>query len=51
MGVKVYIPTPYRRFTGNQSRVEIEATTVEQLLQELERQFPGIGAQIADEKR
>ena len=29
--------------------MEIEATTVEQLLQELERQFPGIGAQIADE--
>lgn len=49
MGVKVYIPTPYRRFTGNQSRVEIEAVTVAQLLQELERQFPGIGAQIADE--
>ncbi len=49
MGVKVYIPTPYRRFTGNQSRVEIEAATVAQLLQELEQQFPGIGAQIADE--
>jgi molybdopterin synthase sulfur carrier subunit len=49
MGIKVYIPTPYRRFTGNQSRVDVEAATVGQLLQELERQFPGIGSQISDE--
>jgi molybdopterin synthase sulfur carrier subunit len=50
MAVKVYIPTPYRRFTGNQSRVEVEAKTVDELLQELDRRFPGIGQQLFDEK-
>jgi sulfur-carrier protein len=42
MGVKVYIPTPFRRATGNRDRVEVEATTVAGLLDELERSFAAL---------
>jgi len=42
MSVTVYIPTPFRRMTGNRPTVEVEATTVAELLDNLDRQFPGV---------
>lgn len=39
MAVTVYIPTPFRRATGNRDRVEVAAADVSELLDELERSY------------
>lgn len=49
MAVKVHIPTPLRRLTGNQPEVEIEAGTVAELVQNLETAHPGIREKLLDE--
>ena len=36
----VYIPTPLRKFTNNSAKVEIEAETVNEVLNKLSVQFP-----------
>ena len=43
---KVFFSTPLRRFTDGAESVEIEASNVRQLIIELDRRFPGIGAQL-----
>lgn len=48
MPVGVYIPTPFRRHTGGQARVEVEASSVEELLREVVRRFPELGRHIFD---
>jgi molybdopterin synthase sulfur carrier subunit len=42
MAVSVYIPTPFRRATANQDRVEVEAADVQGLLDALEGRFEGL---------
>jgi molybdopterin synthase sulfur carrier subunit len=42
MAVTVYVPTPFRRATANQARVEIEASDVKGLLDGLEGRFEGL---------
>jgi sulfur-carrier protein len=49
MAVHVYIPTPFRRATGNRDRVEIEAADVRALLDALEREFEGLRGLVRDE--
>ena len=48
MSIKVYIPTPYRQFTGNQTRVETAETTVGGVLRELEGRYPGLRGRVLD---
>jgi molybdopterin synthase sulfur carrier subunit len=48
--VKVYIPTPLRSYTGRVGEVEIEGSTLEELLSELDRRYPGIRFRIIDEQ-
>lgn len=50
MSVKVYIPTPFRRLTANQARVEASSNTVGGLLTELEDRYPGIRERLRDDK-
>lgn len=38
----VYIPTPWRDLTGGLARVAVEGTTVREVVDALEHQFPGI---------
>jgi len=45
----VYLPTPLRRLTNGQARVQVPAGTVEEVLQALDAQFPGMRGQICDE--
>ena len=40
--VTVYIPTPFRRATGNRDRLEVGAKDVAALLDELEQAHPGL---------
>jgi len=49
MAVQVLIPTPLQKFTADQASVAVEAASVDQLLQALEGQFPGILARLCDE--
>lgn len=45
----VYIPTPLRRLTAGQSKVEAEGDNVGALIQTLEEQYPGIGERLLDD--
>jgi MoaD family protein len=49
MPVQVLIPTPLQKFTADQASVELDATSVDGLLHELEARFPGILARLTDE--
>jgi sulfur-carrier protein len=48
--VKVLIPTPLRSYTTNRSVVEARGATVDELLHDLDRQFPGIRFRMVDEQ-
>jgi len=49
MSVKVRIPTPLRKHTGDKAEVAAEGTTIKEVLEHLERQFPGFGQALYDE--
>ncbi len=46
----VYIPTPLRRLTGGQSKVQVAGSTVREVLQNLDAQYPGIGERLFDDQ-
>lgn len=48
-GVTVYIPTPFRRATGNRDRIEVKAADVGALLDELEKSYGGLKGLVRDE--
>lgn len=47
--VKVHLPVALRTYTQHRARVLVQASTVADLIQKLDRQFPGIGDRICDE--
>lgn len=49
MGAKVRIPTPLQKLTNGQGEVTIKASTVKDLITQLENQYPGIKERICDE--
>jgi molybdopterin converting factor small subunit len=49
MSLKVIIPTPLRKFTGGAEMVELEATTINEVLDRLDARHPGIRASVCDE--
>src|SRR3989304_9354648 len=49
MLVNVYIPTPFRSFTGNRTNVEVEGRDITELLANLEAKFPGFRNLCSDE--
>lgn len=42
----VIIPTPLRELTGDLESLQLEASNVAQLIQELEKKFPGMRARL-----
>ncbi len=50
MAVTVYIPTPFRRATGNRDRVEVAAPDVGGLLDELESSYDGLRGLVRNEQ-
>jgi molybdopterin/thiamine biosynthesis adenylyltransferase/molybdopterin converting factor small subunit len=46
MGVSVYIPTPFRKMTGNRQYVEAEGADVGEVLANVDRQYPGFRALV-----
>ncbi len=49
MPVKVRIPTPLQKLTRDQAEVDIAAKNVKELLDALEREYPGMKARLCDE--
>ena len=49
MSVKVRIPTPLQKLTQDRAEVNVAAKNVQELLDALERQYPGIKGRLCDE--
>ena len=47
--MRVIIPTPLRSYTGRRE-VEASGATLDALLQDLDRQFPGLRFRVVDEQ-
>ena len=50
MSTIVRIPTPLRTLTGGQDEVSAEGATVLDVIDDLERNFPGLKDRLVDEK-
>lgn len=51
MPVRVYIPTPFRRYVGNRTHIEAQGRCVGEVLDDLGARFPLIGGLIFDSER
>ncbi|QSJ15625.1 MoaD/ThiS family protein [Nostoc sp. UHCC 0702] len=49
MAVKVLVPTPLQKFTNNQATLESSGSNIAELLDSLEKSFPGIKASLCDD--
>jgi len=49
MPAKVRIPAPLRKLTKDQPVVEVEGKTIQELLQSLDKNYPGLKERICDE--
>ena len=45
----VYVPTPLRRLTGGQSKVDVAGEDVGGVLQALDQEYPGVTERLLDE--
>ena len=50
MAVKVRIPTPLRTLTTGKDEVEAKGTTVREIIDDLERKYPGLRDRLCDDK-
>ncbi len=48
MSVKVRIPTPLRKITKDQDEVTAEGSTVAEVIEDLEKNYPGIKERICE---
>jgi molybdopterin synthase sulfur carrier subunit len=49
MAAKVRIPAPLRKLTKEQAVVDVQGKTVDEVLADLEKNYPGIKERICDE--
>ncbi len=50
MAIKIRIPTPLQKLTGNQPEVEVQGNSVKAALAALEEKHPGMKERLYDEK-
>ncbi|MDP6072416.1 MAG: MoaD/ThiS family protein [SAR202 cluster bacterium] len=50
MSTTVRIPTPLRRVTNGQDKVTVEGATINEIINSLESQHPGIRERLCDEQ-
>ena len=50
MSVKVRIPTPLRKLTKDQAEVDSAGTTIREIVDDLEKQFPGFKERMCDDE-
>jgi len=48
MGVKVRIPTPLQKLTNGKAEVECSATNITELVDALEKDYPGIKERLSE---
>lgn len=48
MAVKVRIPTPLQKFTNGKAEVESDAKNIMELVDELEKDYPGMKERLSD---
>ena len=46
---RILIPTPLKRFAGNADAVEVEAGTVNEIIERIEDRYPGFRSRLCDE--
>lgn len=49
MAVKVRIPTPLQKLTNQKGLVEVNASSIKDVIEKLEQSFPGMKERICDE--
>ena len=49
MSVLIRIPTPLRRMTNGEGKVELESGTMSEIVERLDVSYPGIKARLLDE--
>ena len=49
MSVLIRVPTPLRRMTNGQSKLEIDSGTLGEMVEQLEASYPGFKARLVDE--
>ncbi|MBE9504601.1 MAG: MoaD/ThiS family protein [Proteobacteria bacterium] len=49
MGVNVRIPTPLRKFTGGKEQVEVNGSTISEVVDDLEKSCPGMKEKLYDD--
>ncbi len=49
MSIQIAIPSPLRRFTAEDSLVEVQAETVDQVLDKLDEQYPGFRSRLCED--
>lgn len=49
MAIKLRIPVPLRNLTNNQAEVEVEGTSVKEMIEDLNKKHAGIKDRICDE--
>lgn len=49
MSATLYVPTPLRKLTDGQAKVQVAAANVAELLDQANKQFPGLRDRIVDE--
>lgn len=49
MQATVRVPTPLQKLTKNQAKVKVSSTNIRELIEDLEKRFPGIKERICDE--
>ena len=48
MAITVRIPTPLQKLTGDKAEITASGGTIEQLIQDLDRQYPGFKDRLCD---
>jgi len=49
MAIKIAIPTPLRRVTGDTDTVEVSPGTLTEIIEALDGQYPGLRARLCEE--
>ena len=50
MSVTVRIPTPLRRISNGQDKASVEGSSLDEIIQSLNEEFPGIKERLCDEQ-
>ena len=50
MAVNVRIPTPLRKLTQNRETVQADGSSIGEIVENLEKQYPGLKERLCDEK-